>query len=69
MLQEKVSTDLARVIFLSRCRADSETDLFLRSSSLALGLGMAGSNFSRCLSEFFQFPSVVLAVLSRGTVG
>ena len=68
--------DLARVNFVSRCRADSDIDLFLRSSILAsilaLGLGMAGNSFSRCLKEFFHVPSDVLGFLSRfsrGTVG
>ena len=35
LLQENVSTDLALVIFLSLCLADSDTDLFLLSSILA----------------------------------
>ena len=67
--KEKVSTDLALDILGSLCRADSDTDLFLLSSSLALGLGIAGRSFSLCLREFFQVPSVVLAALSLGTVG
>ena len=67
--KENVSTDRALDILGSLCLADSDTDRFLRSSSLALGLGMAGSSFSRCLREFFQVPSVVLAARSLGTVG
>ena len=68
--RENVSTDLALDIFLSPLEVVSDIDRLRleEPSSLALGFGIAGNNFSRCLSEFFQLPSLTLVVLSRGTV-